>query len=89
MNEISCDVCMDLVPLVRDGIASEGSRQAVKCHLEGCDRCLALWEENPLLYEENTLPIPDGEKALEKFRLQRACQRPGQCVCIPDDCWRG
>ena len=32
MNEISCDVCMDLIPLVQDGIASEDSREAVEQH---------------------------------------------------------
>lgn len=30
MNKISCDICMDLIPLVKDGIASEDSGNAVK-----------------------------------------------------------
>ena len=30
MNEINCNVCMDLIPLVQDGIASEDSRKAVE-----------------------------------------------------------
>ena len=29
MNKISCDMCIDLMPLVQDGVASEDSRNAV------------------------------------------------------------
>lgn len=38
-NEISCDVCRDLIPLVRDGVASVDSCEAVKRHLEECEAC--------------------------------------------------
>ena len=38
-NEISCDVCRDLIPLVRDGVASDDSCEAVKRHLEECEAC--------------------------------------------------
>lgn len=30
MNKITCDMCMDLMPLVKDGIASADSREAVE-----------------------------------------------------------
>lgn len=43
MNEISCEVCRDLMPLVKDGIASEESRAAVMGHLERCDACRKLF----------------------------------------------
>jgi len=39
MNKITCDMCMDLIPLVKDGIASEDSKQAVEAHLETCEAC--------------------------------------------------
>ena len=39
MNKISCDVCMDLLPLVKDGIASEDSRLAVEEHIKDCEVC--------------------------------------------------
>lgn len=42
MTEISCDICMDLAPLVRDGLASEDSRAAVLAHAAHCDACRAL-----------------------------------------------
>ena len=44
MTEISCDMCMDLMPLVQDGIASADSRAAVLAHLEHCGECRALFE---------------------------------------------
>ena len=44
MIEISCDMCMDLMPLVQDGIASEDSRTAVLAHLEKCGDCRILFE---------------------------------------------
>ena len=34
MNKISCDICMDLIPLVKDGIASQESCNAVKNHID-------------------------------------------------------
>lgn len=54
MNDITCDVCRDLMPLVKDGIASADSRLAVERHLESCPSCRARFE--------NPLPA-DGEKA--------------------------
>lgn len=39
MNKISCDICKDLLPLVKDGIASEDSCLAVKEHIETCEVC--------------------------------------------------
>lgn len=54
MNDITCDVCRDLMPLVKDGIASADSRLAVERHLESCPSCRARFET----------PLPaDGEKA--------------------------
>jgi len=47
MNKISCDMCMDLLPLVKDGIASEDSRLAVENHIKDCETCRA-WQEGTL-----------------------------------------
>ena len=44
MNKISCDMCIDLMPLVQDGVASEDSRNAVLQHLQECSDCRALYE---------------------------------------------
>lgn len=61
MNEISCDLCMDLIPLVKDGVASEDSRAAVERHIASCDACAAL-------YNGETPPQVDVKKSFEKFR---------------------
>ena len=61
MNKISCDICMDLMPLVRDGIASEDSRAAVEEHIKDCPDCAAAYGES--------VPAPAKESlALKKIR---------------------
>ena len=45
MNKITCDMCIDLMPLVQDGVASEDSRNAVLQHLQECPDCRALYED--------------------------------------------
>lgn len=42
MNDISCDICMDLIPLVKDGAASQDSQKAVAAHTAHCANCRAL-----------------------------------------------
>lgn len=65
MNKISCDMCIDLMPLVQDGVASEDSRKAVLRHLEECPDCKALYE--------GEIPAPsDTKKILGK--IQRRAQ---------------
>lgn len=59
MYEISCQMCMDLMPLVHDGVASEDSRRAVEHHIQTCDACRAL-------YEGETVPEGSADKALSK-----------------------
>lgn len=44
MNNISCDMCMDLMPLVKDGIASEDSRLAVEEHVKSCEACKKMYD---------------------------------------------
>lgn len=52
MNKISCDMCMDLMPLVQDGVASTDSRTAVLQHLQECPDCKALYE--------GEIPVPSN-----------------------------
>ena len=56
MYEISCEMCMDLMPLVRDGVASPDSVAAVEGHLAGCEMCRAAFD--------GELPEGDGETGL-------------------------
>lgn len=56
-------MCCDLIPLVKDGIASEDSREAVEAHMKACDACRAVFGgEAP--------PRVDVSRALMKFRRQ-------------------
>lgn len=54
MSDIGCEICMDLAPLVRDGVASEASRRAVERHLALCPACRAA-----LADEAAPCPAPD------------------------------
>ncbi|HIQ58992.1 MAG TPA: zf-HC2 domain-containing protein [Candidatus Merdivicinus intestinavium] len=46
-NQIPCEICRDLMPLVRDGVASPESREAVLAHIRDCPGCRAEWEDAP------------------------------------------
>lgn len=61
MSDISCEMCMDLMPLVRDGIASGDSCRAVHRHLQNCPACRAAFEG------ELPPPLVEGA-AMEHFR---------------------
>lgn len=65
MDKISCDVCLDLLPLVKDGIASEDSRKAVMDHLEGCSPCREFYN---LDYEEEV--EMDDRRVLSSIKKQ-------------------
>ena len=54
MSKISCDICMDLIPLVQDGVASEESISAVKEHIANCPHCRALYNERPLVETDDS-----------------------------------
>lgn len=47
MTDITCQICMDLMPLVQDGIASDDSCQALRRHIKGCPACRALFHGEP------------------------------------------
>ncbi len=49
MSKISCDVCIDLIPLVKDNVASEDSKLLVEDHIKTCETCrLSYLGENQL-----------------------------------------
>ena len=63
--KITCDICKDLMPLVKDGIASEDSRRAVTEHMKECENCRKLYKnDNAELVEIN----PDLERELGKLK---------------------
>ena len=47
MNNISCDVCLDLIPLVKDGVASIDSVNLVEEHIKSCEKCKNYYTHQP------------------------------------------
>ena len=69
MNRITCEICKDLMPLVKDGIASKDSRQAVEAHVIECEDCKKLYANEPVDFSELN---PNLE--LELGRLKKKLQ---------------
>ncbi|MEF9983019.1 MAG: zf-HC2 domain-containing protein [Oscillospiraceae bacterium] len=63
MNKISCDICMNLIPLVVDNTASEDIKNSVLEHIETCEQCR-------LYYEKNQKPIVKNAKAKINIKKQ-------------------
>ena len=74
---IPCPVCLDLMPLVRDGVASPESAALVEAHLAECGACRALWEgEGPLLPSSAPAEAGGGDPAADRDRrVLRAIRR--------------
>lgn len=68
--DITCDVCCDLIPLVRDGVASADSEALVRAHTARCESCRALLEgeQEPLAGPEG----PDDAAVLRRLRRSMA-----------------
>lgn len=64
MNAITCEICMDLMPLVHDGVASQDSIDAVKYHIQTCPECRALFE--------GPCPEPSNRDQLQKKMQKEA-----------------
>lgn len=64
MNKISCDICMDLIPLVKDGIASEESCNAVINHINECESCKILFDEFREMNKINNENIKMNDKKI-------------------------
>ncbi len=65
MNKISCDVCLDLVPLVQDNVASEDSRILVMEHLKICPSCNSIFNDIDLKE-----PEMDNNRVVSKIKKQ-------------------
>lgn len=61
---ISCDICCDLMPLVKDGVASVGSAAAVEEHIKDCPSCRELYE-----FFESAPPVK-SDNAFAKVRKE-------------------
>ncbi|MDY5911663.1 MAG: zf-HC2 domain-containing protein [Inconstantimicrobium porci] len=58
MENISCDVCIDLMMLVKDNAASDDSIKLVNKHISECEECRRVFEEDREALER---PINDSE----------------------------
>lgn len=64
MNKLPCDVVMDLIPLVKDHVASKESEELVKAHIRECENCRQYYE----LLEDTSF---DDQKIMENIRHKR------------------
>ncbi len=65
MNKISCDVCLDLLPLVKDEVASVDSEELVNEHIMQCDSCKAIYHGEKIGKKSF-----DDEKVTKKLKSQ-------------------
>lgn len=70
-HKISCAVTQDLMPLVKEGLASEESQALVKDHLQDCKICLVAFEamsegDSPAIQED--LPLDRVSRGIKKRR---------------------
>lgn len=64
-DQIKCGVCRDLIPLVKDGVASADSEAAVRRHITDCADCGAL-------FKGEFIPAADpSESPKALFRVKR------------------
>lgn len=64
MNKLPCEVVMDLIPLVKDHVASKKSEDLVKAHIRECENCRQYYE----LLDE---PSFDDQKIIETIHHKR------------------
>jgi hypothetical protein len=69
-----CELIQDLIPLVKDGIASEESKAAVALHLEECPVCREVYETDARI----ALPPLDEAASEEIARVTRYGDRIGK-----------
>ena len=68
--DISCEVCRDLMPLVRDGVASADSEALVRAHTERCGGCRTMLEsETPPEHS-----MQDDARVLRRLRWRLLAQ---------------
>ncbi|MCQ2470224.1 MAG: zf-HC2 domain-containing protein [Ruminococcus sp.] len=71
MNNLSCGIVRDLLPLYCDGLCSEENSELIRSHLDSCAECRRLAESPKIA--ENTENIPD--KATAMLKLNRTIKK--------------
>ena len=84
MNQISCDMVQDLLPLYQDGLLRDTTKDAVHQHLEQCSACRNIYEELkvPVVLEKNeTRQSADRFQAMVK-KNQRTIKNKIAAGCV-------
>ncbi|MGL4819580.1 MAG: zf-HC2 domain-containing protein, partial [Bacilli bacterium] len=66
MNNVSCDVCLDLIAVVKDGAASDESVKLVQKHLETRPECRLIYET----WTPERANETDDARTLQRLRSQ-------------------
>ncbi len=69
MNKISCDICLDLMPLVKDEVASEDSKTAVLEHLKTCKSCSEIYGKEVAFVSSNNVIVAKIKKNITLISL--------------------
>ena len=73
MNNISCEIIQDLLPLYCDGVCSEESKKVILSHIQTCETCREeLRVMNlPVNLEEDTVEIKAAEAASKAWKKNK------------------
>lgn len=63
-TSISCDICLDLIPLVRDKVASDDSNALVFEHIKNCESCREEFEHTNIASANEI----DDDKIIKSIR---------------------
>ncbi|MGI5963064.1 MAG: zf-HC2 domain-containing protein [Lawsonibacter sp.] len=73
MNEVTCNMIRDILPLYIDGVVSNDTRNMVTKHLENCEECCKKYEamksELVIPVEDNIAPLKHFKKAWKKKKI--------------------
>lgn len=66
-DKTTCNICRDLIPLVRDGVASPESEELVLAHIEECEECKSLFGGAPADKVPAKPPLTKGLKSAKRY----------------------
>ena len=81
-HKSKCGICRDLIPLVKDDVASEGSREYVHEHIKECRECFDEYESYSALSADR-----EGEakynKLAERIKTILTQSEAAAASCVP------
>lgn len=78
MNNISCNIIRDILPLYADDVVSEDTKELVETHLDGCPDCQKMLDtmRTPMVIP----PIPDEAKTMRNFKKRWSLKKVAQGI---------